>query len=152
MKPTLKDIEIKYKEQVAKVVLLQARHVISQRELGQMFASSVKLDFWTDQIGERLVTQLTAKLLGNTVHIEKMPIESLYTKRFPETWWDHFKERWFPEWLKRRYPVKWTEITTLSQQIIHHNHVCPHSNRALADFETHLSFLFTDDTEEHEHE
>jgi len=29
----------------------------------------------------------------------------------PATWWDWFKERWFPRWLEKRYPIKtrtWT--------------------------------------------
>lgn len=24
---------------------------------------------------------------------------------YPKTWWQHFKLRWFPKWLLRRYPV-----------------------------------------------
>lgn len=25
---------------------------------------------------------------------------------YPADWWEAFKDRWFPSWLKRRYPVK----------------------------------------------
>lgn len=25
---------------------------------------------------------------------------------WPATWWQHFKQRWFPAWLKKRFPVK----------------------------------------------
>jgi hypothetical protein len=25
---------------------------------------------------------------------------------YPKDWWEAFKERWFPVWLQRRYPVK----------------------------------------------
>ena len=25
--------------------------------------------------------------------------------KYPKTWWDAFKERWFPDWLKARFPV-----------------------------------------------
>lgn len=28
---------------------------------------------------------------------------------YPETWWDAFKNRWFPEWLLRYYPTNWIE-------------------------------------------
>ena len=25
--------------------------------------------------------------------------------KFPKDWWEAFKERWFPKWLRRKYPV-----------------------------------------------
>lgn len=30
--------------------------------------------------------------------------------RWPAKWQDAFKERWFPEWAKRRWPVRWKRI------------------------------------------
>ena len=27
--------------------------------------------------------------------------------RWPRTWWEHFKLRWFPPWLVRRFPVRY---------------------------------------------
>jgi hypothetical protein len=29
---------------------------------------------------------------------------------WPATWWDAFKERWFPRWLRKRYPVRFKSI------------------------------------------
>jgi hypothetical protein len=29
--------------------------------------------------------------------------------RVPDTWWDHTKERWFPAWALRRWPVQYRE-------------------------------------------
>lgn len=29
------------------------------------------------------------------------------TISYPETWWDAFKERWFPQWLLSRYPIRY---------------------------------------------
>jgi len=28
---------------------------------------------------------------------------------FPSDWWEAVKERWFPEWLLKRYPVEYTK-------------------------------------------
>ncbi len=28
---------------------------------------------------------------------------------YPSDWWQAFKERWFPKWLRKRYPVQYTE-------------------------------------------
>lgn len=30
--------------------------------------------------------------------------------RWPATWWQHLKLRWFPKWALKRWPVVWTEI------------------------------------------
>lgn len=30
--------------------------------------------------------------------------------RFPKTWWDHFKKRWFPVWARKRWPVEYTVV------------------------------------------
>jgi hypothetical protein len=32
------------------------------------------------------------------------------TISYPETWWDAFKERWFPRWAMARWPVTLTKI------------------------------------------
>jgi hypothetical protein len=50
---------------------------------------------------------------------------------YPADWWQAFKARWFPQWLKERYPVM-----TLS---ISHYKVCPHLDTA-SQYD-HLSFF-----------
>lgn len=31
--------------------------------------------------------------------------------RWPATWWDAVKERWYPTWAKRRWPVRYEKVT-----------------------------------------
>jgi len=31
--------------------------------------------------------------------------------KYHKTWWDGFKDAYFPKWLKRRFPVKWVYET-----------------------------------------
>lgn len=33
------------------------------------------------------------------------------TIEYPSDWWEVFKKRWFPRWLRRRYPVKYERRT-----------------------------------------
>jgi len=37
--------------------------------------------------------------------------------RYPADWWEAFKERWFPRWLLKRYPVKYHEETVEAREI-----------------------------------
>ena len=54
-----------------------------------------------DQILQRMVYTLKADVYGNV-------IESI---RHPKDWKQAFKERWFPQWLLKRYPVEYKEYT-----------------------------------------
>jgi hypothetical protein len=36
---------------------------------------------------------------------------------YPATWWQHFKQRWFPAWLLRRYPVRLTVVTVRAEAL-----------------------------------
>lgn len=33
--------------------------------------------------------------------------------RYPADWWNMFKERYFPEWLKRWMPVQWKQVQAI---------------------------------------
>jgi len=44
-------------------------------------------------------------------------------KRWPKDWWQAFKDRWFPAWALKRWPVQW-ETIDIDQQI--YQAVCPH--------------------------
>lgn len=33
-----------------------------------------------------------------------LPTNEILNRKWPSTWWDAFKVRWFPNWLLRRYP------------------------------------------------
>ena len=40
----------------------------------------------------------------------KLATRRIAEYRWPATWRDAFKERWFPEWAKRRWPVLYREV------------------------------------------
>jgi hypothetical protein len=42
----------------------------------------------------------------------KMAGEVVETHKYPTTWWDAVKARFFPQWLLRRLPVQWTVVKT----------------------------------------
>jgi len=56
---------------------------------------ALELDVF-ERSGAEMVMQLRATLYGRRTEGQEI--------RYPATWWDAFKVRWFPEWLLRRYP------------------------------------------------
>jgi hypothetical protein len=43
--------------------------------------------------------------------LEEIEIEATVTVDYPATWWQHFKHRWYPEWLQKRFPVRYISKT-----------------------------------------
>jgi hypothetical protein len=44
-------------------------------------------------------------------------------EQWPETWWDAVKERWAPNWFKKRWPIKYKKIHIDEKT---YKSVCPH--------------------------
>ena len=62
--------------------------------------TSEHLSFLADGLAAQLIARVTAQNLGDeTVRLEV---------NTPSDWWQHLKERWFPAWARRRWPVLYT--------------------------------------------
>ena len=59
-----------------------------------------------NRIKLEIVNEGIRSMLKATIDI--LTKEELLVK-YPADWWQAFKERWFPKWLKRKHPVKYTE-------------------------------------------
>lgn len=62
----------------------------------------VKLESYFDKLIDALVVDLVAEIKGVT-------LESCVVK-YPIDWIEAFKERWFPNWLKLKYPIKYKTV------------------------------------------
>lgn len=82
-------------QRIAQVVALQSKGVVLQ-------ADRFKFDDHITRAGQHLI-----QLVLNIATQE----EDLC--RYPADWWQALKERWFPEWLKRKTPVVWTEVIAI---------------------------------------
>jgi hypothetical protein len=84
---------------------------------------------------QEMVTQLSWWVLGREVMKE-----TVATTKYPKSWWDAVKERFYPKFLKVRFPVKYVTIDT----VIKHFHVCPHLEYPDSKgMYVHLTFLQT---------
>lgn len=54
---------------------------------------------------------------------------------WPTTWWQHFKQRWFPRWALRRWPVQMEQKSGLVW-----GRVCPHLDLPM-DRDRHVMWL-----------
>lgn len=83
------------------------------------------------------------RLRGMVFHLRAWLLTATHTDKHtayfntPKTWWQHFKETHFPLWLKKQFPVVYTQVPFEYEKDIH---VCPHSNIAWPDA-VHLDFV-----------
>ncbi len=88
------------------------------------FPQNLRYETEINPVHQQLLHYLTWNLLGKKVD----------TYTHPKTWWDAFKDYWYPNFLRRRFPPQFTTIDRY--------HVCPHINIAWAkDQNPHFHFL-----------
>ena len=78
---------------------------------------SMTLEQREDLIAHRLIYELRAFVVGDKI------ITDVKHLRWPETWWDAFKHRFFSDSLLNRWPVKWHVERVECKEI---RKVCPH--------------------------
>lgn len=86
----------------SQIDLQKLRFAVSQRiSQAQLLDFSVDTfqDFFTEDLTYRLKAAVWARHIGSD------------DVRFPADWWQAFKERWFPRWVNRRWPVQYRTFT-----------------------------------------
>ena len=118
--------------------LEKIRFAVAKR-VSLSFLENLEIEHYTDFITDSFTNILKWWVWGKQV-TENEYVESNIEIKYPETWWDAFKERWLPNFLLKRYPVKYIEFDT-PRIIIHKTyHVCPHINQKFPSA-SHISFL-----------
>lgn len=94
-------------------------HVAGIRRLArrEFLLSKLNTQVQVDALTDSLLISLDTYLDGITNH--KISIH----KRWPRTWWDALKDRWFPSWAKTRWPPQYDSID-IDQPL--YLAVCPH--------------------------
>ena len=94
--------------------------------------SQMKFDQKYDPVTDKVMMELGMYLFSNKIHTETTKED------FPAGWFQGFKQSFFPDWLQRKFPVKYTQVFKEVKTI----HVCPHLNYYTRNDEKfHLQFL-----------
>ncbi len=99
---------------VAERLYITASQCVPQHELLIRRAGITEI---IDQSMRELVYQLDTYVHGMVK--ERIVVH----RKWPKTWWDAFKARWFPHWAKRRWPVEWERVDIDERIFLA---ICPH--------------------------
>ena len=113
-----------------------------QFNIQQMISPSLLRDMRYESIEDiamqSIIKRLTFYLWGNKVNEEEYDdTVSVY----PATMWEELKRDFCPDWLKRKFPVRYSRDVT--HHTTKHYHICPHLNHK-PDRE-HLDFMMLND-------
>lgn len=96
------------------------------------FPMNFDMEIRKDHLTRGLVATMRAYLIKG-VHQRKNKI-ALTTYA---SWWQHFKQTYFPAWLLKRFPVRYTEKPFTYES---ETRICPHGDFAWGD-QSHIDFL-----------
>jgi hypothetical protein len=123
-------------ENIEELILEKCRFAI-QDVVSKVFLENVDFETVYDIVTQNMIHHLKWWTLGRDVSQTVVA-----TTSYPASWWEAFKERFFPNFLQKRFPVKRVYVDTT----IHHFHVCPHVNYDFGKKPfVHLSFLKGDE-------
>ena len=82
-----------------------------EEELGKHFAIPARCATSTNQAfaHQTVVLRVVQEILGHIVECQEV--------RHPANWWEAVKQRFMPEWIKRRWPVKETVVTLTAREL-----------------------------------
>jgi len=99
-----------------KVTIEKIRFAISTT-MSPALIDEILVDTYIDHASQRIIQIIKMFLLGKEV--SKSVVDTIQVPASP---WDFFKEKYFPEFLKKWFPIK-----MISHNVIfNHYHVCPH--------------------------
>jgi len=87
-----------------KTALLEKVFFEVEQNVSEYAAAQLDIQSYVDYTGRGIATRFRVAIFEENVG------KKLFS--YPEDWKQAFKERWFPKWLLKKYPVKYTEITT----------------------------------------
>ncbi len=114
-------------------VMVEKVHVTCQEVLSEelFIANHVDLQAACDHVAHVMVLRLQSSVLGK--QHGKIDVE----RQWPADWWQAVRERWFPRWWLKRWPVRYCQVSV--HEVVWN--VCPHLNIKTMDGQRHLEFL-----------
>jgi hypothetical protein len=119
-------------ENVKEFILKQIPIQVNKRLSKNIFFQGASVEILAEVTTEQMLIQLRVYVLGRAVRTEVVD-----TIKYPATWKDAFKERYYTDWMKKKFPVKYTEVDVE----VNHYHICPHIDSRMSENDLHLKWL-----------
>lgn len=103
MKTNMDNLIYEHERVQLEVVTQAVRAILDDYGLpNENYELSVVQGFKLEQVGRDMALHLTRRIPKETV--------AHFHIKYPKNWKEAFKERWFPNWLLKKFPVKYNEV------------------------------------------
>lgn len=113
-------------------LVLEKVSIAAQASISYAAVRRAKAETLADPFARQLVVSIETYMYGNQIHRQVTG-----HVEFPASWWQAVKAAFFPDWLRRHYPVRYERRETS----VSFTHVCPHLDLAVDDETVHLRYL-----------
>src|SRR4030042_1995333 len=96
-------------EHLEEIVLKRLKIMVGS-QIGQSVLAAARVDIARDVIDDDLFIKLQTYLLAEELEAQTVEYGGDTVKRtylFPSTWWQHFKQDYFPDWLLGGFPMQY---------------------------------------------
>ena len=77
--------------------------------MAEMFGETPEIDVQQEALYENILTRVKQAVWGRETQRQEC--------KWPADWWQAFKERWFPAWVLKRWPVQYTEYVLRAREL-----------------------------------
>lgn len=126
-------------QNVSSVTLTKVRQRFATRVAPNILKHTI-IETIPSIVADELAYRLTLFLAGK---VKEETYTSYKTIKYPKTWWEAVKERFFSARLKKMFPVVYEEHRIAETTKTFITKVCPHMDIAFNERE-HLQFFFTE--------
>lgn len=96
-------------------VVLEKFNVTARKIFAGHALASMRLSRWHEERVDRTVFELSTELMSEVTGVTKRGIRVQFEKDVTHkkfaSWWSHFRHTFFPKWLLRRFPPKYSYST-----------------------------------------
>ncbi len=75
----------------------------------KLLGCNIDVDSYMSAVSREVVANFKLAIFGSTLKTE--------TVEYPKTWWDAFKQRWYPVWLLDKYPADIVKVTFSAEEL-----------------------------------
>ncbi|KKN15923.1 hypothetical protein LCGC14_0981150 [marine sediment metagenome] len=120
--------QVEYQRHVLEYIIFNLADIVDAGQLKQMTFTEDPRDY-----ADSVIRRIRYFILGRNTHNE---VTEDVVKTYPATMWEELKRDFWPGWLIRRYPVRYSRDV---KHVLHkHYNVCPHLNAPQG---KHLDFM-----------
>jgi len=106
--------KLKVSPPIAKMIKLKMREFVVRQAVSDKLLESADVNVIVDTVMRNMIMEIHRKF--SSLEIKRQEV------KYPADWKQAFKERWFPKWALKKWPVQYTTIMLAAETLFYDFH------------------------------